>query len=214
MPEVIYMDYDNTIEDNSKWKEDMDYALKKNFTPEQLKPIDAIAVNHEKWDFIRKNYGEEYIHKLETDTNIAKMTHKDAHITGVDEFLETTLMSGIETHIVSQRHHQYVNKLLDRSNLRKYFKGVYGAGESLRKSRPEFTEFVLKEVNGKGKKCWMIGDASVDIDTALGLGCLAFVISDEQKISINKKYKDLINKQVFLVSYNSLSYILSTLVLG
>ena len=108
-----------------------------------------------------------------------------------------------------------LNKLIDMVKLRKYFKHLYCSGtfEGLQKPQPEFAEAILKDTKGKGKKCWMIGDARSDVKTAQQLGCLAFIISNEEKKEIIETYGDLVDKKVFFVSYNSLSYLLSSLVL-
>ena len=214
-PEIIYFDYDNTIEDNSKWQDDFNYAVKQNLNEQQLQELNKVKLDADKWVFIRKNFTKEIIDKIEVDNNEAKLKHHYVPVVGSREFLETSNLYDIDTYVVSQRWDKALNKLVDRANLRKYFKNFYGTGTfaGLQKPQPEFTEAILKDVKGKGKKCWMIGDARSDVKTAQQLGCLAFIISNEEKKEIIETYGSLIGKKVFFVSYNSLSYLLSNLVL-
>ena len=214
-PEMIYFDYDNTIEDNSNWKEDLNYALKKNLDKETMNKINKIQLDADKWTWVKNNLSKETFDKIQIDNNLSKIQRPYSSIIGAMGFLETALLFGVDTYVVSQRWDIALNKLVDRANLRKYFKNFYGTGTfaGLQKPQHEFTEAVLKDTNGKGKKCWMIGDARSDVKTAQQLGCLAFIISDEEKKEIKETYGDLIGKKVFFVSYNSLSYLLSSLIL-
>ena len=214
-PEIIYFDYDNTIEDNSNWKEDLNYALKKNLDKATMNKINKIQLDADKWTWVKNNLSKETFDKIQIDNNLSKIQRTYSPIIGAMGFLETALLFGVDTYVVSQRWDIALNKLVDRANLRKYFKNFYGTGTfaGLQKPQPEFAEAILKDTNGKGKKCWMIGDARSDVKTAQQLGCLAFIISNEEKKEITETYGDLIGKKVFFVSYQSLSYLLSSLIL-
>ena len=199
LPEVIYMDYDNTIEDNSNWKEDLNYALKKNLDKETMNKINKIQLDADKWTWVKNNLSKETFDKIQIDNNLSKIQRTYSPIIGAMGFLETALLFGVDTYVVSQRWDIALNKLVDRANLRKYFKNFYGTGTfaGLQKPHPEFAEAILKDTNGKGKRCWMIGDARSDVKTAQQLGCLAFIISNEEKKEITETYGDLIGKKVF-----------------
>ena len=212
-PEIIYFDYDNTVEDNSNWKEDLYYALRKNIDADTFKKVDEIKLDADKWAYVKNNLSKEIFDKIQVDNNLSKIKREYKPIIGANEFLETASLLNIDLYIVSQRWDYALNKLVDRADLRKYFKNLYGTDtfKGLQKPQPEFAEAILNDAKSKGKKCWMIGDAKSDVKTSQQLGCLAFIISNAEKKEILEAYGDLINKKVFFASYSSLSYLLSNL---
>ncbi|MFW6283441.1 MAG: HAD family hydrolase [Minisyncoccales bacterium] len=76
--------------------------------------------------------------------------------------------------VISNSYKMFVNKVLKKLNLEKYFSEVHGAGEF--EDKTEFIKEYLKKEGIDPKKVAYIGDRKVDIKLAKDVDCIGIII--------------------------------------
>ena len=126
------------------------------------------------------------------------------YVKGAEKFLERNYKK-FKLFIASGTPHKEINKIVDKKNLRKYFKGVWGSPMS----KSSIAKMIIKEYNLKNSELVFIGDAPTDYWGAkeADIGFIARIIPGEYNpfeggdFQINNTIENLIPLDKILNNY-------------
>lgn len=176
MINTIIFDMDGVIIDTQKLYDIYEFKLFKEITNNQWTLQDQLFIPgrsyNEIYNIIRSKYKtkttkKEYFKKYEKVHGII-YGKKCKLISGVINLLDAIYSKKYKLALASSTSHKYINKVLDKFNLRKYFKEIVSGDETNGKSKPEPDIFILtaKKLKVSPKNCIVIEDSNNGVTAA------------------------------------------------
>lgn len=209
-PDVVIFDYDGTINDNKKYfKPCSKYILNKVFTKAEREKIKREYPKFDIliYDYFEANFSKEKMNNALKANDEFFENHKIKTMPYVKKLIHFLSKNKVDELVVSQKYGVGLRNDLNKLNLTKYFKNIYGSldfGEEIHKPMKEFTDKIVELENLQNKKLWMIGDTINDVITAQNFGCIALIVDDISYDLIVERYGGLIGKEIFFTTHKNI----------
>ena len=161
VPDIIYFDYDGTINDNDKYiKPALQYAIQEGFTKDQQRFFNQIKEIKENifiiFDFI---YAFNLYKPIVSRYDEFLLRQKFKPVKNSIKALEFFKRNNIKMAITSTKYKGVLQTEVKKLNLDKYFIKLYGSNDVRYGNKPskEFVNFVEKDLKmPKDYNCWNI----------------------------------------------------------
>lgn len=180
MKKLVVFDLDGTLVDSIKdLANAVNFALKEFNLP--LHPTEAyyLFVGNGMEALVRRSMGDESkndelylkVRKVfDTFYNAHNSDNTSAYV-GVRELLETLKLKGIKVAVLTNKAHEFVGEILNKSFPGFSFDYYIGQQNNIeRKPHPQSFEILLSALNISKKDCLYAGDSEVDVLTAKNAG--------------------------------------------
>ena len=132
--------------------------------------VDELGINEDPKKIARER-DEAYLNLLKTDSK---------NMPGLFEFLDLLDKHEIKKAIASGSHHEWINILLEKFNIRDRFDVIIsGQDVKIAKPAPEIYNKTVSALNLKSVECLVLEDAVNGIKAAKAAGCLAVAIPNQ-----------------------------------
>ena len=205
LPDVVYFDYDGTINDNDKYiKPALKYAIDTSLTKDQKRFYKHIKDDFDVFDFL---YTFNLYDKAISKYDAFLLEKKFKPVKDVINFFDALKQKNVKMVVASAKYKKGLKTEIENRGISNYFVKLYGSNETRYYNKPskEYTNKIEKELKLKsGYKCWNFGDTKTDVVMGRNFGCITFMIDTKDKKRILEAYKEEIDKTIFFVKYQDM----------
>ena len=171
---ILIFDFDGTIADTKALFYDAIYHILKKFGF-SYKSVSKFIDLGLTLKYGLKKLGFSKAHTWFIEKKIMKKAK--TNIKDIEKCMDVNSIKKIETNkiVVSNSSRDFIVPILKHFKLKKYFQGVYGAEDFLKKE--EFIEDYLDKNRIDKRNCYYIGDRVSDIKVAKKVGCNSIIIA-------------------------------------